>query len=1215
MSMFQHSAGTCKRKGCAGFVALALFAASFLCLVKAHAELPLVAIHDSELTRALESIPATGATPTGPGTTGFQWWPTNWHYFVLPDAARQMLSSDGTAFAVVSDAQIGSGQLLDGTGHPNYPILFSLASEAIDDGEIAPLTNYVAAGGMLFVGSSSFTRNTNGTTRGDFALAGQMGIHMVFPALTNWTVNSTFTAVSEHPLIIHIPQGTLSWQMPASSEEISWPEANHVPFPPTGLPHLLWQVQPAGATVIAQGDSRPYILLQRYGKGWFVYDAAMQPLLGHGGWAPGMYAYGIIRNAIQWAFQSANMAVPRLSPWPYEYNAAVVFRHDMEALPNLIQSIEPSAQFESTNNARGDYYFCTGELREDMTNVPAVVASLQRAVSNYNATVMPHNGGLTNINTYSPALTTNSYDYWHWGPDEVLDDAPPGYTNGGAYALTSLSNAFNDIAGWQLGTNNGGGLKMTVTPYFNATREAAVQAEAQLGIQTTGDDKLGPFPHWTISTQTPDQLYSILTLPVSDWYIGSQIAQAMETGHTIATMQALVDYYYGLGALINLYCHSSSDGSGAAGAVASQYVTYSVAKPLIWSTNAAGIYNWWQDRGTVGVTASYAAHSPRATNTTMISGSDDADTGVEFYMPSASYYALQVLTNGRTAGTSAYRTNGQVVKVHVGATVTNAQVVFKVGPTALNDIWSVSAGNVLSVPAPGVLGNDTNGTTTGSLTAKEVSGAANGALTLGANGAVTYTPAAGYIGVDGFTYQASDGQTNSAITTADLMVLPPGYLFYDNMARPTGTGCLLPWVQQLGAWSITNGLFTGTSGDTCYGNVFCTNSKWTNYTVQTQIQFSGTNSFGGGIGGRLNPATGAHYAAWVYPEGSMGGSRLLKLVKFEGWTTWSSTPMAYVALPPVGTNWHTVALTMQGTNLTAYLDGVQVLNTVDNNFDGVPAYTNGGITADIYTAPGPSSVSFRNVAAAALGLPLIIGPPASQTNLAGTTATLTVAALGTNLTYHWLLNATNALTDGGAISGSATATLVISNVLGSNAGLYSVVVSNATAAVTSAPPALLTIIDPVITNQPASLTNVVGTSASFTVGVAGTAPTYQWSKGNAMISGATNATFTLVSVTNTDAGSYSVVVSNVFGSVTSSNAVLTVIQQPVILSVGVTNQVLGLTWSAVTGQTYQVQYNDDLRTTNWTALVPNILAGGSTATETNSITNSPQRFYRIMLVP
>ena len=384
--------------------------------------------------------------------------------------------------------------------------------------------------------------------------------------------------------------------MPSSSEEISWPEANHVPGPPTGLPHLLWQVQPAGATVLAIGDTRPRLLVTPYGKGYFIYDAAMQPLLGHGGWAPGMYAYGIYRNAIQWAFQSQQLAVPRLSAWPYPYDAAVMFRHDMEAIPSLINSIEVSAQYEFNRGAAGDYYFCTGELREDMTNVPATVASLQRAVSNYNASVSSHNGGLTNINIYVPPLSTNSYDYWHWGPDEVLDLNPPGYTNGQNYALVSLSNSLADIQGWIPGTNNSGGLRQWVAPYFNATREASLQIEEQLGLQIVGDDKLGPFPHRTLSTQTPDKLYAFITLPVSDWFIGPQIAQAMEDGYDTNTIHAMVDYYNGLGALINLYSHSSSDGSGAAGGVASEYVNYSLAKPRIWSANSAGIYNWWQNR-------------------------------------------------------------------------------------------------------------------------------------------------------------------------------------------------------------------------------------------------------------------------------------------------------------------------------------------------------------------------------------------------------------------------------------------------------------------------------------------------------------------------------------------------------------------------------------------------------------------------------------------
>src|SRR5436190_335811 len=81
---------------------------------------PMVAIHDSELTRALENMSASGATPTGAGTTGKQWWPTNWHYFVMPESMKEALRSDGTAFTVVSDANISAGSLLQ-NGLPRYP--------------------------------------------------------------------------------------------------------------------------------------------------------------------------------------------------------------------------------------------------------------------------------------------------------------------------------------------------------------------------------------------------------------------------------------------------------------------------------------------------------------------------------------------------------------------------------------------------------------------------------------------------------------------------------------------------------------------------------------------------------------------------------------------------------------------------------------------------------------------------------------------------------------------------------------------------------------------------------------------------------------------------------------------------------------------------------------------------------------------------------------
>jgi hypothetical protein len=82
---------------------------------------------------------------------------------------------------------------------------------------------------------------------------------------------------------------------------------------------------------------------------------------------------------------------------------------------------------------------------------------------------------------------------------------------------------------------------------------------------------------------------------------------------------------------------------------------------------------------------------------------------------------------------------------------------------------------------------------------------------------------------------------------------------------------------------------------------------------------------------------------------------------------------------------------------------------------------------------------------------------------------------------------------------------------------------------------------PVITGQPSSATKTVDESVTFTVTASGTAPlNYQWRKNSINILDATSLSYTISSVTLSDAGSYDVVVTNAYGSATSNAAVLTV---------------------------------------------------------------------------
>src|SRR5208283_2982378 len=116
--------------------------------------------------------------------------------------------------------------------------------------------------------------------------------------------------------------------------------------------------------------------------------------------------------------------------------------------------------------------------------------------------------------------------------------------------------------------------------------------------------------------------------------------------------------------------------------------------------------------------------------------------------------------------------------------------------------------------------------------------------------------------------------------------------------------------------------------------------------------------------------------------------------------------------------------------------------------------------------------------------------------------------------------------------GAATTMLVLTNVFGGDAGGYSVVVSNGFGSVTSAL-ATLAVMDPLITAQPVSQLAQPGQTATLSVTAAGTAPfAFQWWKDRAMLPWGTGASLTLTNLQAADAGDYSVVVSNRYGSVT-----------------------------------------------------------------------------------
>lgn len=133
---------------------------------------------------------------------------------------------------------------------------------------------------------------------------------------------------------------------------------------------------------------------------------------------------------------------------------------------------------------------------------------------------------------------------------------------------------------------------------------------------------------------------------------------------------------------------------------------------------------------------------------------------------------------------------------------------------------------------------------------------------------------------------------------------------------------------------------------------------------------------------------------------------------------------------------------------------------------------------------------------------------------------------------------------------------------------------------------------PVITTQPSNLSVSSGGTAIFSVNAANTPTTYQWYFNGNPISGATTATYTLLTVSSSNAGNYTVVVGNSIGTITSNVATLSVFAPAVTTQVVTSGHDVTLQASLASGF-YQWQISTD-GGTNWSNLSDSATYTGTT---------------------
>ncbi len=224
------------------------------------------------------------------------------------------------------------------------------------------------------------------------------------------------------------------------------------------------------------------------------------------------------------------------------------------------------------------------------------------------------------------------------------------------------------------------------------------------------------------------------------------------------------------------------------------------------------------------------------------------------------------------------------------------------------------------------------------------------------------------------------------------------------------------------------------------------------------------------------------------------------------------------AVPPTLTNVVSVAGSEE-LDLAALSDGTLALWALPSDSATNPPPGLGGVI-------GVAAGFAHALALVGQGPPFLTTPLVDRTVAYGTPAWLYAGATGTwPLSYQWQFN-------GQDIQGATNAVLALGPVAFDQAGLYSVTVSNASGEVTS-PELRLNVAPLLVTAQPQAETNVLGSTITLSVETSGQGISYQWELNGMPLAGATDSTFTLTNIQLVQAGNYSVIVTNQYGTVSS----------------------------------------------------------------------------------
>jgi hypothetical protein len=321
------------------------------------------------------------------------------------------------------------------------------------------------------------------------------------------------------------------------------------------------------------------------------------PTAGYGGFSNDNSEYKTVRTSIVEAFNVASVVpLVTLAPWPFPRTAALIYRHD-HWLAADVHDLEQQLAGASSSSKFGEYYL--------MPEQAGTVSECQQA-NDYPSRL---------DSTLQTGALIGSHIEFH----DFLD------TYSYSDALATILATVSDI---QAGTGN------RMSPIFTAPSYRAVKRSSMLAIRdagflTTGEQGVGPFPHFAFDPETKGAyIGSVLQLPTSEWPPYDDMERMTVARDSIGKAAALA---YEMGGLVNVYDHVGGDqydgGCTARTKLASTYLGYALNLPGIWPTNSLDIRRWWLQRDAhafsvsfgaldglpSSITVTLRAHAPRAT--------------------------------------------------------------------------------------------------------------------------------------------------------------------------------------------------------------------------------------------------------------------------------------------------------------------------------------------------------------------------------------------------------------------------------------------------------------------------------------------------------------------------------------------------------------------------------------------------------------------------